>query len=295
MIRSMTGYSSLQRQLPDMWLGLDIKTLNHRSFDLRFHSARSMAMMEVPIRERLKAALHRGRVEVYLRGEAKFDSQVQIASNPNLARRYADAVLSIQEAVPEIASFPTDSLLNMPGVLEVTEPEIDTEEIRGPVLELLEDCLQQTLEMRRREGEHLNTELRRILGKIRELNAEIESHRSEILAAYREKLLERVEEWREEMSLDEHRVVQEVALLADRSDIREETARLDSHLDQFVAILDDGDGDTPAGRRLDFLCQEMFREVNTMGSKSQALDITQVALALKSRVDQLREQVQNVE
>ncbi len=295
MIRSMTGYSSLQRQLPDMWLGLDIKTLNHRSFDLRFHSARSMAMMEVPIRERLKATLHRGRVEVYLRGEAKFDSQVQIAANPNLARRYADAVLSIQEAVPEIASFPTDSLLNMPGVLEVTEPEIDTEEIRGPVMELLEDCLQQTLEMRRREGKHLNTELRKILDKIRGLNGEIEGHRSDILAAYREKLLERVEEWREELSLDEHRVVQEVALLADRSDIREETARLSSHLDQFLAILDDGDGDTPAGRRLDFLCQEMFREVNTMGSKSQALGITQVALALKSRVDQLREQVQNVE
>ncbi len=298
MIRSMTGYSSVRRELSDLRLKIELKTLNHRTFDLRYHSSRSLSLMEAPIRDRLQSVMPRGRIEIVLRGEASQDSRVQINTNPELAERYAESLSAIAKVLPETGKIRLEHVISLPGVFEIEESDIDYEQISNPVMELLDEAVNQTLDMRRDEGRNLDAELRSILDRIADLSLSIEDKRPEVLASMREKLLERIDEWNLQVQIDEQRIAQEVVLLADRSDIREETARMQSHIEQFKALLDNcGDSDdyAPVGRRLDFLCQEMFREVNTMGSKSQAVSITNLVLELKSCVDQLREQVQNVE
>lgn len=244
------------------------------------------------------AALSRGRVEIFLSGEAIQDSQARVNANPKLAQKYLESIESIRHSLPEAPKPTLEYILTLPGVFEVAEPEIDCEVIRGPVMELLDKALEQTVRMRIEEGGNLESELRRIIQQIEDYNNAVKNMRMDAINSYRQKMIDRLQQFELQMNIDDHRIAQEIAFMADRSDICEETARMESHIDQFRKLLDSGGespNDVPVGRRLDFLCQEMFREINTMGSKTQYLPITQIVLELKSSVDQLREQVQNVE
>lgn len=298
MIRSMTGYCSLHDKIGDANVSLEIKTLNHRGYDVHYHSSRVLAMLEVPIRELIQQTIRRGRVEIYLRCNGGILAQDMVRPNVEAARRYLAAAQIVarelgMDFVPRI-----DFLLNQNGVLETDEPDLELEQTWELLKGLAHRSVASLLDMKNNEGARLKTELESILNRIQTLNNEVRLLRDTVNQEYREKILTRISEWKTQLELDPNRVLQEVAFYTDRSDIQEEVSRLDSHIEQFQEILNSNGSDrtyNAVGRRLDFLCQEMFREVNTIGSKSTSIEIVRRVLDLKGAAEQLREQVQNVE
>jgi uncharacterized protein (TIGR00255 family) len=298
MIRSMTGYCSIREKIGDAIVSLEIKTLNHRGFDVHFHSSRVLAMLDVPIRELIQKSIKRGRVEIYLRCIGGLMAQDVIRPNVEAARCYLDSAQKIADELNMDYTPRIDFVLNQNGVLETEEPELDIDQTWGMIKGLATRAIDSVLEMKHNEGARLKTELEKILLRLETLNNQVKELRGKVNDEYREKILSRINEWKTQLDLDPNRVLQEVAFYTDRSDVQEEIARLQSHLEQFKEILNSNGGDdsyAPIGRRLDFLCQEMFREVNTIGSKSSSIDIVRNVLDLKGATEQLREQVQNVE
>ncbi len=299
MIRSMTGYASICTKVDSGQIQCEMKSLNHRGFDIHYHSSRALAMLDVPTRDTVGKQIKRGRVEIYLKGELKMQDEFLVSSKPEVAARYLEAIRGIQEQFPKLRPVRLEFLLNLPGVFEVQEPVLSPDDLWGAVHKIVERALSDLVAMKRREGENLAAELNKILTKIEHVTREISGAREQVLEEFRNKMTERIAEWVQKIDIDESRVIQEIAYYADRSDIREECVRLLSHVDQFREILEENSVETDAykavGRRLDFLCQEMFREANTMGAKSSSMEVVQRVLRLKGQIDRLREQVQNVE
>lgn len=298
MIQSMTGYCSLHEKIGDANVSIEIKTLNHRGYDVHFHSSRVLAMLEVPIREMIQQTIRRGRVEIYLRCNGGILAQDMVRPNVEMARRYLDAAKIIASELDLEFHPRIDFLLNQTGVLETDEPELELEQTWDLMKGLTGRAIASLMEMKRNEGARLKTELESILDRIQVLNDEVRVLRDTVNEEYREKILTRIGEWKTQLELDPNRVLQEVAFYTDRSDIQEEVSRLQSHIEQFREILNSNGRNqsyNAVGRRLDFLCQEMFREVNTIGSKSTSIEIVRRVLDLKGATEQLREQVQNVE
>lgn len=265
---------------------------------MHFHSNRSMAMLEVPVRDRLQKSLRRGRIEIFLRMQDGLSAGGTIRPNIATARQYLDAAKTIAAEL-QLADQPNlNFILSQSDVLEVEDAGYTPEEGWALVESLFDRAIEELIGMKRNEGKRLKTELESLLDQIAENNAKVVLQRDSVIQEYRDKLLTRVNEWQKSLDLDEIRLIQEVALFADRSDIQEETVRLNSHIQQFHEILNENPetGDYAAvGRRLDFLCQEMFREINTIGSKSSSLEVTRLSLSMKGIIEQIREQVQNVE
>mgnify|MGYP000861528348 CR=1 FL=1 len=299
MIRSMTGYASVREQIEDARVTLEIKTLNHKSHDIHFHSPRLFAMLEMPVRERLKERIRRGRVEVSLRVAGSLFAQEMVQPKIEVARQYLQAAWTIATQLGLPFEPRADFLLTQGGVLELEEPEISVDQVWDRLKGLVDQAIHALLAMKENEGARLKIELESILDRMDGMVQQIKSLRGAVLQEYRDKMLARIAEWDQNLELDPGRVLQEVAFYTDRSDIQEETARLDSHIQQFHEILNANGRDSAPydaiGRRLDFLCQEMFREVNTISSKSSSLEITRLTIELKAATEQLREQVQNVE
>jgi len=300
MIRSMTGYCSVREQIGEAAVTLEIKALNHKGYDVHYHSPRALAMMEVPLRERLQKSLCRGRIEVFLRASGALFSTTAIEANVDAARSYCQAAETIAKALNLEFRPSLEMFFRLDGVFEAIEPERSESEDWKLIENLVERAICELLEMKSSEGERMKIELESILQRIEQWNREIQEHRKTVMDEFREKMLARIAEWNQSLplDLDPGRVLQEVAFYTDRSDIQEETARLQSHIDQFKDLLREGRADQPykaVGRRLDFLCQEMFRESNTIGSKSTSMEIIRPTLEIKSAIEQLREQVQNIE
>ncbi|MGC9330040.1 MAG: YicC/YloC family endoribonuclease [Candidatus Hinthialibacter sp.] len=298
MIRSMTGYCSLREKIGEANISLEIKTLNHRGYDVHYHSSRVLAMLEVPIRDLIQKSIQRGRVEIYLRCNGGFFAQEIIRPNTEAARRYLEASQVIANELHMDFDPRVDFILSQNGVLETVEPELDLEQTWEMMKNFVDRAVHSLMEMKINEGKRLKTELEDILSRIQTYNDEVRAMRDSVNEEYREKILSRIGEWKNQLELDPNRVLQEVAFYTDRSDIQEEVSRLQSHIEQFQEILNSNGEEgaySPVGRRLDFLCQEMFREVNTIGSKSSSIEIVRRVLDLKGAAEQLREQVQNVE
>ncbi len=298
MIRSMTGYCSLRETLEDGHIILEIKALNHKGFDVHFHASRALAMLEIPTRECIQQFIRRGRIEIYLRGDGILSPEELIHPNPENAQKYMDAAKTISNALLLPFEPKTEFFLTLSGVLDVEEADLPIEETWSRLEDIFKRAMERLIQMKQSEGNRLNKELEKLLVRLDELNLEMKDLRNTIIEEYREKLLERISEWEKAIELDPNRVAQEVAFYVDRSDIQEEIVRLKSHITHFHEILDENTIERPykaIGRRLDFLCQEMFREINTMGSKSSSTDLVKIVLEMKGTVDQLREQVQNVE
>ena len=294
----MTGYSSVRETIGKANVLLEIKALNHKGMDVHFHAPRSLAMLEVPIREYVQQQLRRGRIEIYLRGDGILPPEEIVRPCPDVAQKYLQAAQTIAQALNLEFKPKLEWFLTLDGVLEIEEEDRPTEEYWNLLKGLVERAIAGVAAMKVSEGGRLEEELRSVLDRIDRLNQEIQARRELVLREYRDKMLERISEWGKSIDLEPNRVLQEVAFYADRSDIQEEVVRLKSHIQQFRDTLEEnqsGDSYRPVGRNLDFLCQEMFREVNTIGSKSASLEIVRRVLELKSAVDQLREQVQNVE
>lgn len=289
----MTGYGRGSVAGENFSVAVDLKTVNNRFLDVHLRIGSELSSLESSIKRRISQRLSRGRVDVNLTFERT--GEVAYELNRPLIAGYISALRSMQQEF-EIAGEPDINVLaRLPGAMQPVRDGLDEKMIAG-VEQAIDDALSDLEQMRGREGEELAAEMRSRLDEIERHVPVIENAANGLVEAYRARLQKRIAELvardGQGIELDQGRVAQEVAYLADRSDISEEIARLRSHLTQFRETVETS-GET--GKRLDFLLQELNREANTVLSKSTDMAIKEAGLAIKAEVEKLREQVQNVE
>lgn len=290
-MQSMTGYGRGDCEIDGRQMTIELKSVNHRFLDLAFRMPRNLMFVEDAARRAIGARLSRGHVDVFvtyrnLRADAK-----TVIADRALFEVYARALEGLKYVgVKDDRSLMT--IAKMPDVLVVTEAEEDRDAVTDLMLRALNAALDQLVAMRAREGEAMKRDLCDKVDEIERLTGEIEARYPETVSAYRERLRAAVKELLGDAEVDETRLLTEVALMADRSAIAEEIVRLKSHVAQLRRLFED---EKPIGRRIDFIVQELNREVNTISSKSQDMPITRMAVDMKAEIEKLREQLQNVE
>ena len=290
----MTGFAQVKGQVNgQLGFTLSLKSVNHRFLDLHFRMPADSDGLEMKLRRLLKEKLARGHVELTLSLERATGEG--FALNRELVGGYIEAFRKAAAEFHMAADPDLNTILRMPGAMEGAElPE--SEELDAAVLEKAEEALGKLDQMREEEGRGTEKELRQRMAHVEKASHGVEQHRHAVLEAYLEKLRTRMQEMIS-TQVEPERLLQEAALLVDRSDISEELVRLQTHVKHFVGLLDQG---TEVGKKLDFLLQEMNREANTLLSKTsglagEALKITEMGLAIKADIEKAREQVQNLE
>ena len=290
-MRSMTGYGSGKAEDGVWQVSAELKTVNHRFLDLGLRLPRDIAFLEQTVRDVLSSGLRRGHADIYITVTRKDASSMEVRADPALARSYAEAAGRIAEAVGTEDGLSLRDLMAMEGVVTLTEREMDRDAVTALCAKALEEAAAQVTGMREREGEHLREDLRIHLDLAAGLRGRIAERAPGVVTDYRARLETRLQQMSAE-GVDPQRLAQEVALMADRCAIDEELQRLGSHIAQMRHFLD---AEGEIGKKMDFLTQEMNREANTIGSKASDAEITKLVVELKSEIEKLREQVQNVE
>jgi uncharacterized protein (TIGR00255 family) len=288
----MTGFGRGEVPLGGGRLAAEVKTVNGRHLEVRLRLPREFSAFEQPLRELAASFFERGQVEVLVRLPPEGVGEPRVEVDLQAARAYAEggALLSSELGLGD--ALPLATLLTLPGVVRTLEPELDGSEVEGALRAAVEAGSSAAVEMRVREGQNLERELRR---RLEGLGAAVEAiglRAEDVKRGLRERLTKRVAALAPELELDPARLEQEVVLYADRMDVTEETVRLGSHLEQFHETLGESG---PVGRKLEFLLQELGREVNTIGSKVSDAGITHRVVEMKTELEKLREQVMNVE
>ncbi|GFO68173.1 hypothetical protein GMLC_17520 [Geomonas limicola] len=292
MIKSMTGYGKGEAAYAGGRLVVELRCVNHRYGEISVKLPRALMPFENEIKKRVAEKLNRGKIDVFIQLESAAQAGVPTANLP-LARGYYRALSSIREALGLDQEVDLALIASQRDVITVSaEAEASLEEIPAELVEALEAGLARVDQMRSFEGESLRADFRKRRETLAELIGRVEKRAPSVVAEYAAKLKERIQVLTQESALPEERVALEVALLADKCDITEELVRLESHLRQFDETLERSE---PVGRKLDFLLQEINREVNTIGSKANDAEIAASVVELKGELEKIREQVQNVE
>lgn len=284
----MTGYAAEAAELPAGSLTLELRSVNSRFLDLAFRMAEDFRPLEPQLRERISQRIRRGKLECRIAFQPREGASLPEAPDPALLERLLELAAAVQAQAPSAAPLSVAEILRWPGMLG--ETRLDLEALHAATLTLLEQALAALTASRAREGESLKAFMLDRIAAIRRQTAALAPRLPEIVAAYRDKLSRRMEELI--ASPDRDRLLQEVALYAQKIDVDEELARLESHLTEVERVLEAGGA---AGKRLDFLMQELNREANTLGSKSVTAELAQASVELKVLIEQMREQVQNIE
>jgi len=288
MIHSMTGFAVQTRDLGRVSIHLELRSVNSRYLDLFFRIGDELRQAEPAIREQISARLTRGKVECRLNLQTNGAAPRTLALNAALLDQLREAEIRVRDRMHDAAHLSVAEVLRWPGML--ADDSVGFDELQPAVIELAKAALDELVATRRREGDKLAAMIRERLDRMRELVAQAQPRVPELVAEYQEKLTTRLRE--AVASLDEDRIRQEVALFAQRIDVAEELSRLTAHIDEVQRILKAGGA---AGKRLDFLMQELNREANTLASKSSATEVTGIAMEMKVLIEQMREQVQNIE
>jgi len=288
MIQSMTGFAVQTRDLGGVSLHLELRSVNSRYLDLGFRIVDDLRQAEPAIRERISAKLGRGKVECRLNLQAGHSAPRSLALNNSLVDQLAEAQDALRARFPDASPLSVNELLRWPGML--ADDSLGFDELLPHICTLADAALEELVATRKREGAKLADAIRERVARMRELVAQASPRMPTIVAEYQERLTAKLRD--AVASLDEDRIRQEVALYAQRIDVAEELTRLSTHLDEVERILK---ASGAAGKRLDFLMQELNREANTLASKSPATDITGIAMEMKVLIEQMREQVQNLE
>ena len=288
MVQSMTGFAVQTRDLGSVSLHLELRSVNSRYLDLGFRIIDDLRAAEPAIRERISARLGRGKVECRLNLQAGHAAPRSMALNAALLDQLADAQSALRARFADAAPLSVNELLRWPGML--ADDSLGFDEMLPAIVELTNTALDELVATRQREGDKLADMIRERVARMRELVAQAAPRMPAVVLEYQERLTAKLRD--AVASLDEDRVRQEVALYAQRIDVDEELTRLSTHLDEVERILKSAGA---AGKRLDFLMQELNREANTLASKSPATDITAIAMEMKVLIEQMREQVQNLE
>lgn len=296
MILSMTGFGSACFRVAEAAFEIELRSVNHRHLDVRVKLPRALAGLEHELKAQIQERFERGKLDCTI------VSPMGDAPAPRLEidRSAVDAYLGVARQLAAERGVPdtlgTAQLLALPGVARLVEPELPDDALRGALLPALDAALSALAAMRADEGEALARDFETRLLRLEELATGIEARAGEIQQSVRERLRRRARQLENEVGvLDEGRLYQEIALAADRLDVTEELVRLRSHCEQFRKTLAAAGPGRPAGRRLDFLLQEMSREANTIGSKAADAPAAHQVVEVKSELERMREQVQNVE
>lgn len=287
-IYSMTGYAAGTTDLAAASLHLEIRSVNSRFLDLGFRCHDELRFLEMPLREKIAAAVARGKVECRLNLSTQAGAARELAPNGGLVAQLARLDGVVRAALPSAAPLSVAEVLRWPGV--IADETVDPEKLQAAALTLADAVLDDFLATRAREGEKLAAMILERAARMRELTAQVGPLLPDAIGDYEARLSAKLRE--AVANLDEERIRQEIGLFAARADVAEELSRLATHLDELERIVRKGGA---VGKRLDFLMQELNREANTLASKSVSADITAIALELKLLIEQVREQVQNLE
>ena len=298
MPKSMTGYGRAQRLADGRDVLVEIRAVNHRYYEFSARLPRTCLYLEEKLKGFLNGRIARGKVEVSVTITRPDGKDAQIAVNRSVAEGYVHALRTLNEELgfDEKAWLEDDlklsSLLRLPELFTVTKEQDDEQAVWAVVSDAADEALGSFLTMREAEGERLAADLLQKLTGLEQMLGAIESIQPSVAESYRERLYARLTEILSDTNIDEQRILTEAAIFSEKTAIDEETVRLHSHIAQFRTLLA---ADEPVGRKLDFLVQEMNREVNTIGSKAQDLRITKLVVDMKSEIEKLREQIQNIE
>ncbi len=291
MIRSMTGFGQGSAEGQDFKVRADVRTVNNRFLDIHLRIPQEISSLEIPLKKQVQAALGRGRVDLTVAVEQM--RRAEFVLNRPLVSGYLTALADLKSEFGLDGTPSLELVAKLPGAVQVSQDSSNlNDSLIAGVSTAVGRALTSLAEMRLAEGRQLAAELGARLNAIAEQLPCIESEASKLPAVYRERLSRRMQEIQGGLQLDEGRIAQEAVMLADRSDISEEIARLKSHIIQLREVMN---GESEVGKRLDFILQEMNREANTILSKSNDLAIADAAIVIKTEVEKLREQVQNVE
>lgn len=292
MIKSMTGFGRAELLDEEKKITVEMKSVNHRYLDINMRMPKKLSIFEAAIRSVLKEYIQRGKVDLFITYEDYTQSRVSVKYNREIAGQYMEYLRQISEEFQLSNELNAISLSRYPEVFTMEEQVQDEKEMWGALEETIRKAAVQFVETRTREGAHLKTDILEKLRGMEEKVSLVEERAPEILREYREKLEAKVKELLADTQLEESRIAAEVILFADKICTDEETVRLRSHIRHMEAVLSEDEG---IGRKLDFIAQEMNREANTILSKANDLETSNLAIDLKTEIEKIREQIQNIE
>ena len=292
MIKSMTGYGSAKGQTGGVEITVELKSVNNRYLDTSVRLPRSFLFAEDAVKSAVQAHISRGKVDVFVSIDTSLADDMTVKVNEPLLKGYIEAIRHISEEYSLANDLTALSVSRFPDVLSVEKKDLDAEAISAALCEVTERALCDFDAMRLREGEKLRDDVLSRLETIDALVATVERESPKTVAEYRSRLEQKMAEVLGTAGIDESRILAEAALFADHIAVDEETVRLRSHMAQLRTMIN---GNSPTGRKIDFLIQEFNREANTIGSKCQNSDIAHVVVDLKSEIEKIREQIQNIE
>ncbi|MBQ8613617.1 MAG: YicC family protein [Ruminiclostridium sp.] len=292
MIKSMTGFGRDRRVIGEREILVEIRSVNSRYFEFNSKLPRSFQFLEDKIKGLVKEKVSRGKVEYSLSVYNIQGKETAVAVNNLVVENYVKALRETGEKLGLKDTLSLDSVFNMADAFTIIRPDVDEEELWAAVKEVSEAAIDNFITMRETEGEKMKADVLEKLSNIEEMIKKVCEYSPETVNNYRERLLEKMNEILEDKQISEQRIILEAGIFAEKVAVDEETVRLKSHFSQFRSMVET---DEPVGRKLDFLVQEINREINTIGSKAQDLRITGIVVDAKSEVEKIREQIQNIE
>ena len=292
MIRSMTGYGRAVQMIDGREITVELRSVNNRYLDCTVKLPRMFSFAEDGVKNRVKAAVSRGKVDVYSGVNAAQTADVQVAVNRPVLESYLAALRQIETEYGVRDDVTVMSLARLPDVFSVEKTQEDEQKLTQDILSVAEEAISRYNAMRETEGAALEADLRGRAATILERVTLVEQRSPATVAEYRERLRQKMQEVLQNTAIDEGRILQEAAIYADRIAVDEETVRLRSHLAQLGDMLTKGGA---IGRKLDFLLQELNRETNTIGSKCNDLELSNIVVDMKAELEKIREQTQNIE
>ncbi len=291
MIKSMTGFGRGNYENDGRIYSIEIKSVNHKYTDINVRIPRFLNSMEDKIRKKISSAISRGKVDVFVNFENYSNKGTKIRINKDLAKEYISELKKLSEETGVRFDISVIDVSKLPEILKIEDID-DDELIARELMQALDEAIENFIKMREIEGEKLVQDIEKRIYLIQEKVNEITDFSGNIVEEYMKKLEIRVNELLKPGTVDENRLMQEIVIFSDKSSIEEELTRLRSHISQFLTLIKK---ESPIGKKLDFLIQEMNREINTIGSKANCLEITNRVIEIKTEIENIREQIQNIE
>lgn len=292
MALSMTGYGRGIKSTSAYSITIDIKSINHRYLEMYLKLPRSYSFLDDKLRRIITTKLSRGKIEITATIEKFINEEVTVKLNRPLLISYFKAIGELNTDFNVNGGPDLSTILNLPDVMQIVQPSEDQEQLEALAEEVLGEAIENLIKMRRLEGGSLAQNLQEKLDVLDKFRVQLTELSSKAVTEYHARLIRRIQELTEGIDIDPNRLAVEVALFADKSDITEELVRIESHLKQIYKTLELNE---PIGRKLDFIVQELNREINTIGSKGNDLQISQIVIQFKSELEKIREQIQNIE
>jgi uncharacterized protein (TIGR00255 family) len=291
-MNSMTGFGRGEAITEGVIWRAEVSSVNRKQLEIVINLPRELNELETGLRNSIAGKLSRGRVYVAITADRGSASKASLRMDETLARQYADALTKLSSSLNIPSSLSTNDIIRWPGVFTIEQSEVTVEQAQPFIEKAVSSALEQMLTMRGTEGQHLKEDMSARLDALELMFTEAAELTPQVVAKYRDALRQRLADAGLPLPLDDERLVKEIGLFSDRCDISEEITRAASHIKQFRTYMDNGE---PVGRSLDFLSQELFREINTVGSKANHAQLAQLVVRAKTELEKIREQVQNIE